>query len=135
MARTPDLRDIGALQSADAGLGPSYPANVRSFNNHSFNSTAITTNYDNRVDNSHNVVTNNYHAAEAIVLTQRMILKKWLGPLDFGPAHCRNLGNWQSGTGQWLMDDPQFIGWEHGEHRTLLCEGIRMYNALVHMHR
>ncbi|KAJ5666742.1 hypothetical protein N7462_011151 [Penicillium macrosclerotiorum] len=49
---------------------------------------------------------------------------RWLSPLDFEAKHQDIFARHQEGTGQWLLDDDRFVGWERGQSRILWCPGV-----------
>jgi hypothetical protein len=48
----------------------------------------------------------------------------WLTSVDYGPQQTDYIGRRQPGTGQWLLDSPQFQAWLEANNRTLFCPGI-----------
>jgi hypothetical protein len=48
----------------------------------------------------------------------------WLTPIDYGPQHSDYFKSRQPGTGQWLLDSPEFHAWLETEEQTLFCPGI-----------
>ena len=48
----------------------------------------------------------------------------WLTPVDYGPQQTDYIGRRQPGTGQWLLDSPQFQAWLETNNQTLFCPGI-----------
>ena len=50
----------------------------------------------------------------------------WLAPDDFEQTHESHLKKRFGQTGQWLLDDPRFIGWRDDAQSSLLwCHGAR----------
>jgi hypothetical protein len=48
----------------------------------------------------------------------------WLTPIDYGPQQTDYIRRRQQGTGQWLLDSPQFHAWRETDKQTLFCPGI-----------
>jgi Cdc6-like AAA superfamily ATPase len=48
----------------------------------------------------------------------------WLTPVDYGPQQTDYIRRRQPGTGQWLLDSPEFQTWLKTERQTLFCPGI-----------
>ncbi|KAH6853293.1 nucleoside phosphorylase domain-containing protein [Chaetomium sp. MPI-CAGE-AT-0009] len=50
----------------------------------------------------------------------------WLTPVDYGPQYSDYFKRRQPGTGQWLLDTPEFRQWVEGRKQpeTLFCPGI-----------
>lgn len=48
----------------------------------------------------------------------------WLTPVDYGLQQDVYFKKRQSGTGQWLLDTPEFQHWMSNTKRTLVCRGI-----------
>ncbi len=48
----------------------------------------------------------------------------WLTPISYGQDHSSHLGLKQPGTGEWLLDSPQFGTWLKNAAQTLFCPGI-----------
>ncbi|RYP04866.1 hypothetical protein DL764_004189 [Monosporascus ibericus] len=48
----------------------------------------------------------------------------WLTPVDYAPQQSDFINRRQVGTGQWLLDSPEFQVWVQTEKRTLFCHGI-----------
>jgi hypothetical protein len=48
----------------------------------------------------------------------------WLTPLDYGPQQTDYIRRRQPGTGQWLLDSPEFQTWLKTIKQTLFCPGI-----------
>jgi hypothetical protein len=53
-------------------------------------------------------------------------LMAWLSPLNFWVKQIDHLGRRQEGTGEWLLNAPEFKGWLEGRTNVLWCPGIRM---------
>ena len=49
----------------------------------------------------------------------------WLCPLDFSSRHNDALSRRQKGTGQWLLESPQFCSWLDTAGKVIWCPGIR----------
>lgn len=49
---------------------------------------------------------------------------EWLTPVDYGPQQSDYYGRKQPGTGQWLLDSPQYLEWLETKEQTLFCPGI-----------
>jgi Cdc6-like AAA superfamily ATPase len=69
---------------------------------------------------------------EALVETMRYKLNydedikvlDWLTLVDYGPQQTEYIKRRQPGTGQWLLDSPEFQTWLNIENQTLFCPGI-----------
>jgi hypothetical protein len=48
----------------------------------------------------------------------------WISDLDYGAQHTDCIARRQEGTGQWLLDSPEFKSWISGSRETLFCPGI-----------
>jgi hypothetical protein len=48
---------------------------------------------------------------------------RWLSPLNFEARHRDIFSKHQEGTGQWLLDDTQFVEWQTSQSRLLWCYG------------
>jgi hypothetical protein len=57
-------------------------------------------------------------------LQQLQVVLAWLSPTDFPTQQHDIISRRQEGTGQWLLDSPEFKSWLQGPHRTLFCPGI-----------
>ncbi|KAJ5381577.1 uncharacterized protein N7496_004005 [Penicillium cataractarum] len=55
---------------------------------------------------------------------KRQELLTWLSPLDYGAQQSDYIARRQPGTGQWLLDSPEFQSWISGSKQTLFCPGI-----------
>ena len=55
-------------------------------------------------------------------MKQKMLA--WLTPLDYTSQQNDLIGRWEKGTGQWLLNSPQFQSWLDGNDQTLFCPGI-----------
>ncbi|KAJ5906798.1 uncharacterized protein N7473_003714 [Penicillium subrubescens] len=51
-------------------------------------------------------------------------LLNWLSPSDYGAQQTDYIARRQPGTGQWLLDSPEFQYWISGSKQTLFCPGI-----------
>ncbi|KAK6506061.1 hypothetical protein TWF506_010985 [Arthrobotrys conoides] len=49
---------------------------------------------------------------------------EWLTPIDYTPQQNDLIRRREPGTGQWLLDSPQFQKWRDHKSRTLFCPGI-----------
>ncbi|KAM7217653.1 hypothetical protein V8F06_007037, partial [Rhypophila decipiens] len=54
---------------------------------------------------------------------QKRILE-WLTPIDYASQQIDFIKQRQSGTGQWLLQSPEFQEWLQGDRKTLFCPGI-----------
>lgn len=54
-------------------------------------------------------------------------IARWLSSLEPFATQEDVFSRWQEGTGQWLLDSPEFKGWLCGERKTLWCHGRREY--------
>ncbi|RKL11553.1 hypothetical protein BFJ71_g36 [Fusarium oxysporum] len=48
----------------------------------------------------------------------------WLTLADYSLFQSDNIGRRQPGTGQWLLNSPQFCNWRDNPNQTLFCPGI-----------
>jgi hypothetical protein len=65
-----------------------------------------------------------------IDLSDQTAIPSWLlslSPLRFEETQHKNIliGRRATGTGQWLLESPEFLNWRDGESRKLWCYGIR----------
>ena len=51
---------------------------------------------------------------------------KWLSPLNFWTKQDDTFERRQEGTGEWLLDHPEFQKWVDGETKVLWCPGDRI---------
>ena len=67
--------------------------------------------------------------------TRREILK-WLSSDDFEETYERNFKKRFQNTGQWLLDDPNFVDWRDGAESSILwCHGARklqLHTLFIH---
>lgn len=61
---------------------------------------------------------------DAQKLEQHHTIMKWLSSTDFPAQQHDIISRRQEGTGQWLLDSPEFESWLQGADRTLFCPGI-----------
>jgi hypothetical protein len=57
-------------------------------------------------------------------LQQHHTMMQWLSQTDFPAQQNDIISRRQEGTGQWLLDSPEFEQWLQRPHRTLFCPGI-----------
>jgi len=55
---------------------------------------------------------------------ERKSILEWLTPVDYAPQQNDFIKRRQSGTGQWLLDSPEFQEWLQADKQTLFCPGI-----------
>ncbi len=55
---------------------------------------------------------------------ERLALLEWLTPLNFQAQQSALFSRRQEGTGQWLLESPNFRIWINRPRQTLLCTGI-----------
>jgi hypothetical protein len=48
----------------------------------------------------------------------------WITPIDYAPQQSDLISRRQEGTGQWLLDSPEFQAWLKPRKQTLFCPGI-----------
>ncbi|KAG7418682.1 Ankyrin repeat domain-containing protein 50 [Fusarium oxysporum f. sp. raphani] len=48
----------------------------------------------------------------------------WLTTANYSPIQSDNIARRQPGTGQWLLESPQFLNWRESPNQTLFCPGI-----------
>ena len=58
------------------------------------------------------------------LLEQRLATLNWLTPIDYAVQQSDFINRRQEGTGEWLLDSPEFKAWAEGEIKTLFCPGI-----------
>ncbi|KAJ6014429.1 hypothetical protein N7540_009020 [Penicillium herquei] len=71
-----------------------------------------------------NVDANVARTSERIEDDQITRILDWFCPLEYGAEQRDFLDKRQGGTGQWMLDSPQFQDWYQGKGKTLLCQGI-----------
>ncbi|RYP28170.1 hypothetical protein DL767_007318 [Monosporascus sp. MG133] len=54
----------------------------------------------------------------------RRAVLDWLTPIDYAAQQSDFITRRQAGTGQWLLDSPEFRAWLQAGKRTLFCPGI-----------
>jgi hypothetical protein len=57
-------------------------------------------------------------------LQQFQLVLDWVSLTDFPAQQHDIISRRQKGTGQWLLDSPEFKEWLQGAHKTLFCPGI-----------
>ena len=55
---------------------------------------------------------------------ERQALLEWITPLNFPAQQSVVFSRRQEGTGQWLLESPEFEKWRNKPRETLLCRGI-----------
>ncbi|KAI1387916.1 ankyrin repeat-containing domain protein [Hypoxylon trugodes] len=55
---------------------------------------------------------------------KRNSILHWLTPIDEASQQSNLIKRRQAGTGQWLLDSPEFQGWLQSEGKTLFCPGM-----------
>ncbi|RYP22843.1 hypothetical protein DL765_001439 [Monosporascus sp. GIB2] len=55
---------------------------------------------------------------------ERLTVLDWLTPIDYAPEQSGFIKLRQAGTGQWLLDSPEFQTWLQGDKQALFCPGI-----------
>ncbi|KAJ7595728.1 hypothetical protein C8J56DRAFT_775590, partial [Mycena floridula] len=55
--------------------------------------------------------------------SKRHDLAKWISTVDFADQQFKSLQRSAEGTGQWFLDSPEYLEWEHGETKELWCPG------------
>ncbi|RKU40803.1 hypothetical protein DL546_003127 [Coniochaeta pulveracea] len=55
---------------------------------------------------------------------ERLKVLTWLTPTDFAAQQSDYIGRRQPGTGQWLLDSPEFQTWMLADRQTLFCPGM-----------
>jgi Cdc6-like AAA superfamily ATPase len=55
---------------------------------------------------------------------EREAILNWLTSVDFVPQQSDFINRRQAGTGEWLLDSPEFHTWLNREGQTLFCPGI-----------
>ncbi|KAF3809380.1 hypothetical protein GCG54_00011579 [Colletotrichum gloeosporioides] len=48
----------------------------------------------------------------------------WITPIDFAAQQIDNLERRQEGTGQWLLESPEYQTWVEEDRKTLFCPGM-----------
>ena len=58
---------------------------------------------------------------------RRRKILEWLSPIDFKETHEGHLKKRFQSTGQWLLDNPNFIKWrdDKAHSKLLWCQGAR----------
>ena len=51
----------------------------------------------------------------------------WLSPLNFYAKYADTFGRRAEGTGNWLLETPEFKEWLDGDRNYLVCTGMREY--------
>ena len=51
------------------------------------------------------------------------IVSNWLTPIDYADQQNDFISRRQAGTGQWLLDSPEFKTWLKASKKTLFCQG------------
>ncbi|KXH44474.1 ankyrin repeat protein [Colletotrichum simmondsii] len=54
----------------------------------------------------------------------KAMILEWLTPIDFAAQQSDNIERRYVGTGQWLLDCPEFQTWIQTENTTLFCPGL-----------
>jgi hypothetical protein len=62
-----------------------------------------------------------------VVEEERRTISRWLSPLDFKAMQSDYLQKRAEGSGQWLLESPQFRHWRDGRSETLWCPGRREF--------
>ncbi|KAJ7204166.1 ankyrin repeat-containing domain protein [Mycena pura] len=55
---------------------------------------------------------------------RRTQIMQWMTPLNFFQRQADIFSAWQAGTGEWLLENPQFNDWESGSGKILWCRGM-----------
>ncbi|RYP69154.1 hypothetical protein DL771_006248 [Monosporascus sp. 5C6A] len=55
---------------------------------------------------------------------ERDAILHWLTPVDYAPQQSDFINRRQVGTGQWLLDSPEFQAWVKTDKQTLFCHGM-----------
>ncbi|KAL2014315.1 hypothetical protein VTN00DRAFT_1840 [Thermoascus crustaceus] len=55
---------------------------------------------------------------------ERQAILDWLSPVTYATQQSDNISRRQPGTGQWLLDSPEFQAWVVMPKQTLFCPGI-----------
>ncbi|KAI5809063.1 hypothetical protein DFH27DRAFT_542365 [Peziza echinospora] len=55
---------------------------------------------------------------------ERQKVLNWLSPLAFWNVHNEKYGRSEEGTGQWFLDQPEFVRWLSASKSKLFCPGI-----------
>jgi hypothetical protein len=61
-----------------------------------------------------------------IAANQHKKILNWLTTINFFQRQADILSIRHPGTGQWLLEDPQFKAWQSGAGKILWCRGMRM---------
>jgi hypothetical protein len=61
-----------------------------------------------------------------IVDQESLDILEWLPHLNFRSTQNNNLGRRKEGTGEWLLNHPDFTEWLYGRHKVLWCPGDRL---------
>ncbi|KAF7545580.1 hypothetical protein G7Z17_g9068 [Cylindrodendrum hubeiense] len=57
-------------------------------------------------------------------IEERQSILNWLTPVEYAAQQSDFIGRRQRGTGQWLLDSPEFKAWLSTAKQTLFCPGI-----------
>jgi hypothetical protein len=56
--------------------------------------------------------------------SKRQTILDWITRIDYTSQHHDFINRRQAGTGQWLLDSPEFQSWLQTDNQTLFCPGI-----------
>jgi Cdc6-like AAA superfamily ATPase len=54
----------------------------------------------------------------------KAVVLDWLAPIDYASQQSDYISRRQVGTGQWLLDSPEFRAWVETDKQTLFCPGL-----------
>lgn len=66
-----------------------------------------------------------YHQPTGHGTVDRWTIGHWLSDLDFKETQKDIFANRTNGTGQWMLDSPEFNEWVAGGSKVLWCPGAR----------
>ncbi|KAJ5010115.1 Vegetative incompatibility protein HET-E-1 [Colletotrichum sp. SAR 10_99] len=64
------------------------------------------------------------HLEEKHLDEKKQKVLDWITPIDFAAQQNDNLDRRQKGTGQWLLESPDFQTWIEEDRKTLFCPGM-----------
>jgi len=65
------------------------------------------------------------------VTDERQKILNWISTRNYWTNHLDYFARAEDGTGQWLLDSPEFKNWIEGRKRFLWCPGDRKFHFLT----